>query len=423
MWLALTERGLTTNTLWALGSDVAQIVFTLSSIYLLSRFLGPSQFGIYTGAMAVSTLAALIGAAGSQQLLMLDLANGHAFEHLWSRLVCTVTVAGLIVTALVTGIRPLVLPELSLAPFILIVASHVVFFSLSEFAIVSAQAHRKMSVALVVRLVSGTCRLAAVLLLLSFGQPTVSSLAAFLSAAWLIAAAGSITIVRINFGSWPSWTTPKVREVRRGLPYVIGSGTSTLLSDADRIMLIRLGGPEATGELAVYGIGYRLSTYAGIPISSLVRASDLDFFEAGAAGKQSVVALARRLSLIAGGYGLLAAIGLYAVSEPIALLLSEDFAATSSVVRFLAFLPLLKALQIFPANALTGSGQQAHRNQALVVAMVLNLAANSLLIPVYGWRGAAISTLCAESVLIFLLWASLLLIHDGSAVKSAPKES
>ena len=70
----------------------------------------------------------------------------------------------------------------------------------------------------------------------------------------------------------------------------------------------------------------------------------------------------------------------------------------------LALFPLLRGLQILLSNALLGSGYQRLVARTQILTAGLNMAANVPLIPLLGWRGAAIATYVSELTNVGLLW-------------------
>ena len=65
--------------------------------------------------------------------------------------------------------------------------------------------------------------------------------------------------------------------------------------------------------------------------------------------------------------------------------------------------PLVKGLQYFPGNALTGADYHNVRSWIIFVTAMVNLIANLIFIPTYGWRAAAMTTLAAETLFAVLL--------------------
>jgi O-antigen/teichoic acid export membrane protein len=86
-------------------------------------------------------------------------------------------------------------------------------------------------------------------------------------------------------------------------------------------------------------------------------------------------------------------------------------------MRWLAPLPLLKGIQYFGANALTGGGHQGVRSGLQALVAIFNVLINLWLIPAYSWRGAAWSSLASDGLLTLLLWLAIwyLARHAGTA--------
>ena len=116
---------------------------------------------------------------------------------------------------------------------------------------------------------------------------------------------------------------------------------------------------------------------------------------------------ARKLTILSTGYGLLIAAGLWICAPLLDPLMGDEFEDSVSALRWIAILPALKALQVFPANVLSGTDRQWVRARLVVATATLNLAINIAVAPIYGWRGAAGATLAAESVFAGLLWLTV----------------
>ena len=96
------------------------------------------------------------------------------------------------------------------------------------------------------------------------------------------------------------------------------------------------------------------------------------------------------------------------VAAPILqIIMGDEFEDSVAALRWIALVPALKATQTFPANVLTGTDRQWARARIMAAAASLNLGANLLLVPRFGWRGAAVSTLLAEAVFSVFLWLAV----------------
>ena len=125
---------------------------------------------------------------------------------------------------------------------------------------------------------------------------------------------------------------------------------------------------------------------------------------------------ARRLTAIAVGYGIVAGLALFFLAPLVNLVIDESkLSETVDVVRWLAWIPLLKGLQYFPANALTGADHHNVRSKIIVTTALLNLGANIVLVPQFGWRAVAATTLVSETIFALLLWAAVVAISKREA--------
>jgi len=177
-------------------------------------------------------------------------------------------------------------------------------------------------------------------------------------------------------------------------------------------MLAGLSSLEATG---IYAAAYRLIDVAFVPVKSLLAAAYTKFFQRGSAGISGTIDFSRRLSPIAGIYGLTAGIGLFLLAPVIPHLLGDEYLAAVEALRWLAPLPFLKAMHYFAADTLTGAGFQGVRSLVQVIVAVFNFLVNLWLIPLYSWKGAAWSSLASDTFLMLSLWMMVAFLYRQQA--------
>lgn len=83
------------------------------------------------------------------------------------------------------------------------------------------------------------------------------------------------------------------------------------------------------------------------------------------------------------------------------------------VVTWLLPVLLFRAAHYFAADALTGAGFQGVRTAVQVGIVLLNLGLNLALIPVWGWRGAAVASWLSDGALALFLWGALFFLSVG----------
>ena len=85
------------------------------------------------------------------------------------------------------------------------------------------------------------------------------------------------------------------------------------------------------------------------------------FFQAGAEGLRSALAVSRSIALPGIGYAVVVA-GVLLIGAPvIPLVLGADFAPSVGAVQLLAALPVLRWIHYLAADSLTGAGRQGAR--------------------------------------------------------------
>jgi len=89
------------------------------------------------------------------------------------------------------------------------------------------------------------------------------------------------------------------------------------------------------------------------------------------------------------------------------MILGAEYARTAEALRWLALLPLFKAIHYFLADSLTGAGYQGTRTAMQILVAVLNVGLNLWLIPAYSWRGAAWASLASDGALVIAMYAAV----------------
>jgi O-antigen/teichoic acid export membrane protein len=81
-------------------------------------------------------------------------------------------------------------------------------------------------------------------------------------------------------------------------------------------------------------------------------------------------------------------------------ILGAEYAPTAEALRWLAVLPIFKALHYFLCDTLTSAGHQGTRTALQAGVAIFNVLINLWIIPVYSWRGAAWSSIASDAALL-----------------------
>jgi O-antigen/teichoic acid export membrane protein len=293
-----------------------------------------------------------------------------------------------------------------LAPIYLLLFSfaQLIGFGSAQAATMAAEAHHRADVGLWINISGAVIRMSALGLFLMFGNRTLEQWSIVLFAAMVVWGAWSLLRVALSFGGVHARRPPSRHELRLGAGFVFVQTSSSGQTDVDKIVLNAY---DLRADAGIYSPGYRIAEMATVPLVALVRATYAEFFRRGSTAVSEALSFARRLTLIAVGYGVVAGAALYVLAPLVEIIASE---AVVEPVRWLAFIPLVKGLQYFPGNVLTGADHHQVRSWIIFVTFVVNVVGNLLFIPEHGWKAAALTTLGAESLFAVLLWTAVAVI-------------
>jgi O-antigen/teichoic acid export membrane protein len=216
-----------------------------------------------------------------------------------------------------------------------------------------------------------------------------------------------LLLVHILLGS-PQLDWVYIRqELREGFYFSAGQTSQTIYNDIDKTMLARLDTLAAAG---VYGAAYRLIDVSFVPVSAALWSAYPNFFRAGTRGISGSSAYAKPLMLRAFAYSGAVFVFLLVSSGIVPVILGPEYEATAAALRWLAILPVLKALHYFFSDTLTSSGYQGVRTAIQATVAFLNVLLNLWVIPIYSWRGAAWSSIACDAALLLCVSSAVWLI-------------
>jgi O-antigen/teichoic acid export membrane protein len=415
----LGDTALARNTLWVILGQGLRAGVQAVYFVLIARALGAREYGVYVGVLAVVAIAAPFASLGAGNLLIKHVArNPSTFPEHWGKALATTLVSGTVLLALVSAVGRLWLPgTISLRLVLAVGTADLLFVRLVDVSAQAYQAHQWLSrTALLQLLLSPLRLLGAVVLIAASPSPTAVQLGVVYLVSAVVGGVLATALASHELGK-PAFSIRHLgTELREGTYFATTLSAQSINNDIDKAMLARLASLEATG---VYGAAYRLVDVVFLPITSLLVATYPQFFQHGARGVRAAARYSRKLLGWAVGYGLFAAAALYLVAPALSVLLGTEYRQGVAAVRWLAVLPLLKAIHYFGANALTGAGYQGVRTVALVCIATFNVFLNLWLIPRYSWEGAAVATIASDGLLGVVIWGIVwYLCRPGRALAS-----
>lgn len=395
----LLKSTLARNAGWMLLGQGLKLAIQALYFTLIARSLGAAKYGAFVGVVGLVGIAFPFGTLGSGYLLIKNVARDRRqFSGNWGRALSTTFLSSAILFGAVILVSRFTLPLTVPTQLVMLVAASDLF-GLSITA-VCGQAFiafdlLKWTAAINV-LLSGSRLGAAVILVFLYGSPSALQWGNFYFGSTTIVALVALLLVLLKLGP-PTFTFSRtMAETREGFYFSVSQGAQTIYNDIDKTMLARLGTLDATG---IYGAAYRLIDVTFAPVLSLLVAAYTNLFRVGTRGVSATFQYARPLILRALGYATLVGIAILSCAGIVPYILGGEYRPTTEALRWLAILPVIKAVHYFLSDTLSGAGYQGLRTVIQVGVAAFNVVINLWLIPAYSWRGAAWSSIASDGLL------------------------
>ncbi|MEQ8329173.1 MAG: oligosaccharide flippase family protein [Longimicrobiales bacterium] len=375
-------------------------VFTLGSVVLAARILGPEAFGVYGTAAAFAVVFSILATLGMQPLLVREIARAPERAGALVRAAHVVkTGTNLVMLAAVGLAGPALLgtdgPARRAA---LVLAVGYALGAYAENLGAYYQAVERMGrwtqASAIFGLVSGGVGAA---LLLATGSvvmfcwgPAVGWAAAL---AWLRVRAPD------GVGQPGSVRGGDVRSLLRGLaPFAAAFIGITVYSKIDVLLLARVHGDAAVG---VYAAAYKFVDLFQALVIVAAAAVYPRLSRTAVSGGPSAQWRGGRSTEVVLLAAVPAGIGLHLLAAPLtAVLFGAAYGASVPALRLLALLLPLLAVSIHGGYVLGAAGRMRAVAALYGVGLVTNVALNLVAIPAFGPPGAAASRLASETVLM-----------------------
>jgi O-antigen/teichoic acid export membrane protein len=408
--LIFKNGSLTRNASWVFLGQGLSVICLGAYFVLLARLLGKVEYGIYAGAFAMVAVLSPYSTLGSPLVLLRHVSPDHRkFAPYWGNVLTITPVLGIAFTILLAWGGPHVAPAYSWKLVFCIAFADCLCAQLTIAAGQAFLAFEKLRMTAFFNLLVNFLRtLLAGLMLWRLHHATARQWAVAAMAISLIATASALFCVTRSYGK-PSFSTRLLgRHAGEGLVFALSGSTAGVYNNIDKAMLGHYGMNAANG---IYTMAYRVVDVAFMPVWSVSIAAFPRFFQKGVGGIQSTSAYAVRLIKRTVPIAMLSTLAMVLAAPIIPHLIGHGFDESVLALRWLCLLPVFRSLHTCAADALTGAGHQKLRlgNQTTVASF--NFLVNLYLIPHYGWRGAAWSSLATDGLLAVLNWSTLALLR------------
>ena len=415
----MKEESLRQSSLWMISGQSTALAAQAVYFVLIGRALGSGEYGAFVGVMALVTALAQFSSLGMENLLVRNVARHRSdFARAWGQ---TLAVSGGGFVALLGAAMLLAhfaLPQelRALVPYLAV--SEGLLGKGAQLAGRAFQGVGQLAWTARLTVYTALARLVAAAALFTAADAYGLHATALLWAciywiATLAVALPALALVTLRLG-WPKFGPIRGRDMSEGLSFSLSSSSLTIYNDIDKTILIGYGQTAAAG---IYSAAYRVVDAASAPIYAIYTAATPRFFREGAGGVRQARAFARSTMRRTVPYSAVASVLLALAAPVVPMLFGASFRGSVTALRWLCLLPVLRALHYGWGTAITASASQWNRTAAQLGAAGLNLLLDFVLIPHWGWRGAAAASLLTDGSLAATtyLLLNLLARREGRA--------
>jgi O-antigen/teichoic acid export membrane protein len=395
------------NSGWMFAGQGASIAVQAVYFMVIARLLSSTQYGLFVGASALVMMIGQYSTLGAGVVLLRYVsADRSRFPEYFGNILLTLLpLASLLVLAVHLSAKWMMGPN---SVRILTVLAISEFFFGQTIVCMSQvfQAFERMRITATLNLSANLLRLIIALFLMARGHHLTAEQWSYVTLALTFVAAlvAVVTVLR-RFGR-PTFIPHLVlAHAGEGLTYSLSGTATTASNDIDKTMLVHYGMSAQNG---VYTMAYRIVDVCHMPIRSIHSAAFPRFFQLGRhEGIEGSASFARRLLSKTALLGLVGAVGIFLAAPIVPHLVGPSFSESVTALRWLCLIPLFRCFHLSAGDALVGAGYQRVRLTVQGIMAAANFALNLYLIPHYGWRGAAWSSLETDGGMAILMWALL----------------
>lgn len=372
---------------------------------LIARILGPGSYGVFASIVALAALLTPFSGLGTANLFVKNVRSGRRKAALcWGNGLVTTMVSGTVFVAAILAIDIIFNLRIPLGVVAGVGCSDLILMRIIELAVFGFGAIGRMKEYAIQGVISSALRLAAIVLLAPFGHRVT-----LLWWTWAYVLATVAGTAYAIWRAWGAWGRPEVdlgsflADAREGIYFSVGGAAATVYNDIDKVML----GKVSFSEVGIYSAAYRIIDVSMTPVRALTAAAYPHFFRLGIGGVRQSWGFARTQIGRACLYSLILAPALWIGAPLLPHLVGLGYAETVPAMRWLALLPLIRSVHSFLADALSGAGLQGLRSTIQVAVALTNFGMNLVILPKYGWLGAAWTSLASDGLLLISLWIAV----------------
>ncbi|WP_439622325.1 oligosaccharide flippase family protein [Shinella sp.] len=382
-----------------------QLVIQFGYFMLLSRYLGPSDYGVFVTLSAINGIGVLLIGLGSDHVMIQRVAvdPGNFPRYLGHSVAMSALTMPVVAVFAIAVSHYLVSAHIALSSLLAFVAAHLVFGRIVAVCASAFMAFDRAKLQMLVNVGIAVLRalflVAAVVLQKDL---TLDHWAWWYLAASALGALISVVLVAVVCGL-PSPAVIR-EDISLGLQYCLEFVAIGSVADVDKPAVAQTLGPDIAGQ---YAAGFKIVDAASAPIRALLYATYTRHFRNASASAAESVRFGLKLVPFSLLISVPIAIFLYFVADYIPYLIGHDFDGTPEIIQLLALYPLLMGLSGIGADILRAVGKQKLRITLLIITALVMVPAIWAGAVLGGLLGAGLARLIVQISLVGATWLFL----------------
>lgn len=397
--------GAATESVWGLSIEVVTLLGTILSFTFLGRSLGPAGYGGYASLYAIVGPLVSLAASGVTLALLQHIVREREALPAVARSCLTLSLGlGAGLTAIGMALALWIVETVPVIGMFAILATEFVTMPVVHVAATTVQARSGFSSAARLKLVMLVARIVVLVVLYVTASLTITSLGLSMLTVSLVVGVAMLRLVgsRFDFTFVPG---PVRRDhLRTNVVYSAGISADAIGNEGDKLVLAANGLVVDTG---LYAAAYRVVQMGLIPVGAVIQATHNRFLHHEEGVARQHIDRALRYSIPGVVYGVAFAVGISLVAPLLPIVLGDEFEGSVTMVRWLSPIVGLRAVGSVSINGLMGLGKVGLRTVLIAVNAAMAVALYVVLIPRYGWEGAAIATVVGEATSVVMTWSAL----------------
>lgn len=388
------------NALFLFTGKGISAVLGLLTVSIVARSLGVANFGIYALALTVASIFAVVADFGLNFLLVREVAMNRDRSSVYLVSVSLLKILLILPSILIILIiSRLFYPSFPVRSAIYLAFMAAILFTFLQFVTSFFNGHEKMGYTAAILACHSALLLGICVTIVIYKQANVNNLLfGHIIAAGMMAGLAALFLLRVLPIRQLTFSASLCGQtLRKAVPFGLFFLLGVIFFRVDIIMLSMMKGKEAVG---LYWIAFRIivavELFPALFTEAVYPTLSRSFAESSESARLIIEKALRFMLLV----GLPIALTMFFLSDKIILIFGKHFLQASKALRILSLMVALRFCAYVLGITLTASGKQKYRTMMAAICVAGNIALNFLLIPRYGYEGAALASVTTAAILV-----------------------